>query len=71
MGTTSERRRRKDRRQVDLGPPPGCFERRHSVERRLPQVDIRNMSEDEWLSYFGDGTPSQFMHSAAGPPRTH
>lgn len=71
MGASSERRSREDRRQVDLGPPPGCFERRHRVERRLPRVDVFTMSEAEWLSYFGDGTPSVFMRGAAEPPGTH
>ena len=38
-----------DRRMEDCGPPSGWKERRHSVERRLPEVQEAEISEEEFL----------------------
>jgi len=46
MSQAPERRKNKDRRQVDLGPPPGCEERRHQADRRHPE--IVEVGFDEW-----------------------
>jgi len=46
MSHIPERRKNKDRRQVDLGPPAGCEERRQQIERRHPQVT--EVDFDEW-----------------------
>ena len=46
MSHLPERRKNKDRRQVDLGPPAGCEERRQQIERRHPQVT--EVDFDEW-----------------------
>ena len=40
------RRTYEDRRQQDLGPPPGWKDRRHSVERR--QIQVSEVSYQEW-----------------------
>ncbi len=42
------RKRGGDRRDQDVGPPSGWRERRHSVERRRPEV--REISLTEWLA---------------------
>ena len=44
-------RNRKDRRHADEGPPPGWLERRHTVERRLPEVTEGEISLSEWQIY--------------------
>ena len=45
-----DRRSGRDRRQVDLGPPPGVRERRVSVEPRKPEVLERELTNSEWDS---------------------
>lgn len=47
------RAKRVDRRVKDIGPPPGCHERRKRAERRLPAVDEASLSHDEFEQYFG------------------
>ncbi len=56
MGKEHKTRAAKDRRDDDLGPPGGWKDRRRHTERRIPTVEEQNMTEDEWLNYFG--TPS-------------
>jgi hypothetical protein len=46
-----------DRRDDDQGPPSGWKERRRTAERRIPSVEETDMSETEWLSYFGSVEP--------------
>ena len=53
MSATVDRRSRKDRRVLDLGPPKGWLERRKSVERRLPSAQEAEISADEFVRYFG------------------
>ena len=53
MKKTIERRAQGDRREKDIGPPPGWKERRRTTERRLPKMEEREVSESEWQLYFG------------------
>ena len=53
MSASVDRRSRKDRRVLDLGPPKGWMERRKSVERRLPSAQEAEISADEFAQYFG------------------
>jgi hypothetical protein len=41
-----------DRRQADVGPPSGWLERRHTVERRMPDVEEDSISKSEWEIYY-------------------
>ena len=43
-----------DRRIEDLGPPSGWRDRRKRVERRIPVIEEIEVSEAEWLMYFGE-----------------
>lgn len=58
-----------DRRDDDCGPPSGWKERRRKAERRIPAVEETDMTEAEWLSYFGSEksaeTPSTETHEIA------
>lgn len=56
MGKEHKTRAAQDRRDDDLGPPEGWKDRRRHTERRIPSVEEQDMTETEWLSYFG--TPS-------------
>ena len=49
MSNEDCRRKGDDRRNVDAGPPAGWRERRRTVERRLPQVEELELSEEEFL----------------------
>ena len=49
----AERRMLRERRQRDSGPPSGCSDRRRAIERRLPPVEERAISDAEWQTYFG------------------
>lgn len=53
MDATVERRTRKDPRQLDSGPPSGCFDRRRRAERRLPTAEESLISDTDWDRYFG------------------
>lgn len=55
-----------DRRDDDRGPPNGWKDRRRTAERRIPSVEEKDMSEAEWLSYFGSTKPV-----TASPGDTH
>lgn len=48
MKYSKNRRAVDDRRIVDKGPPSGWSERRHTVERRKPEV--RELSFAEWIA---------------------
>lgn len=50
---SNERRVRPERRGRDLGPPRGCFDRRRTVERRLPETAEAELSADDFAKYFG------------------
>ena len=50
---SNERRERQERRKRDAGPPAGCFERRRTVERRLPAAAEAELSADDFAKYFG------------------
>jgi hypothetical protein len=48
MKYTKKKRAGEDRRNEDNGPPAGWSERRHTVERRKPEV--RELSFAEWIA---------------------
>jgi hypothetical protein len=56
MYTTTNRRQNHDRRQKDIGPPKGWKDRRRTTERRIPAIEECQVSESEWLLYFGKGS---------------
>lgn len=58
MHTTSNRRQQIDRRQDDDGPPSGWKDRRRSTERRIPTIEEYEVSESEWLMFFGKNPAS-------------
>jgi hypothetical protein len=41
-----------DRREEDIGPPSGWRDRRRHVERRIPQTEEVEVSDEEWVLYF-------------------
>jgi hypothetical protein len=45
-----------ERRRMDSSLPVGCFNRRHSAERRLPEMEMLRLSDMEWQRYFGDSS---------------
>ena len=53
MSNNIERRERADRRQDEVGPPSGWRDRRRRTERRIPELDEYEVSESEWVAYFG------------------
>lgn len=53
MHTTSNRRQQIDRRQDEIGPPAGWKDRRKTTERRIPAIEECEVSESEWLMFFG------------------
>ena len=50
---SNERRERPERRGRDVGPPSGCFDRRRTVERRLPETAEAELSADDFAKFFG------------------
>ena len=64
MSASVDRRSRKDRRALDLGPPKGWLERRKSVERRLPSAQEAEISADEFAQYFGSARISANTNDA-------
>lgn len=55
-----------DRRQDEVGPPSGWKDRRRRTERRIPALDECEVSESEWLAYFGAaGKPALAMDGVA------
>lgn len=58
MTHSDDRRQRVDRRIEDRGPPPGWLDRRRRTERRLPDVDEHECSDEELSTYF-----SQYVQS--------
>jgi len=52
----NERRKNKDRRVRDYGPPKGWAERRKQSERRLPEVAEAELSADHFAKYFGSSS---------------
>jgi hypothetical protein len=53
MSRKFERRYCVDRRLEELGPPSGWKDRRRRTERRIPEIGVCEVSESEWLHYFG------------------
>ena len=53
MSGIEERRKRQDRRILDLGPPDGWQERRKNVERRLTAIEEAELTPEEFVKYFG------------------
>lgn len=49
---TDNRRKRKNRRMVDLGPPRGMLERRSGEDRRALSIGFMELDDDLWDSYF-------------------
>ena len=52
MSYYHERRSGKDRRQQDIDLI-GKVERRHTVESRKPEITELQLSENDWISFFG------------------
>lgn len=48
--TKEKRQRESERRELENGPPNGWKERRRSVERRLPEVRLAAMSEEQFFA---------------------
>lgn len=53
----NERRKREERRLIDLGPPAGMEERRLNPERRKPEIKEQILSDEEWARYFSHDSP--------------
>ncbi len=53
MNSSEKRQLGHDRRRHDGGPPMGWKERRRCTERRIPVVEEMEVSEAEWMQYFG------------------
>ncbi|PKO33394.1 MAG: hypothetical protein CVU34_12625 [Betaproteobacteria bacterium HGW-Betaproteobacteria-7] len=67
MRNKFERRDCADRRQDEVGPPSGWKDRRRRTERRIPELDECEVSETEWLAYFGGADkPAQPASGVAG-----
>jgi len=47
--TKEKQQRQSERRELENGPPSGWKERRRSVERRLPEVQLEDMSEEQFI----------------------
>ncbi len=56
MQTNEKRQSSADRRHRDYGPPSGWRERRRRTERRLPTLAEEELSESQFLIYFGERT---------------
>ncbi len=54
----TERRKRRDRRMRNAGPPKGLSERRLYEERRVTSVTEVELSEKQWETYFSASMPS-------------
>lgn len=63
-----ERRSMSDRRQQDLGPPPGYVERRITADRRATAIAEIQLSEEEWTAYFSAGPRRHKPLAAKRPP---
>lgn len=48
--TKEKKQRNAERRETENGPPSGWKERRRSVERRLPEVQLADISEEQFFS---------------------
>lgn len=53
MYLLSDRRAQQDRRQRDIGPPPGSAERRGMADRRSGGGNGYALTEAEYQRYFG------------------
>ena len=56
-GFTGERRKRRERRMRNSGPPKGLGERRVCEERRVTSVTEVELSEKQWETYFSASMP--------------
>lgn len=65
MNHHKERRDRDDRRREECGPPQGWKDRRRRTERRMPEIGECEVSEAEWLAYFGSGRPNAAANTLA------
>ena len=65
---TEDRRQRTDRRDpdADQGPPTGWPDRRRHAERRLPEIEESDLSEEEWAAYFSSAAPKADGLDASG-----
>ena len=48
--TKEKQQREAERRELENGPPCGWKERRKSVERRLPEVQLDDISEEQFFA---------------------
>lgn len=55
---SGERRKRRDRRMRNSGPPKGLAERRVFEERRVTSVTELELSEKQWETYFSASMPA-------------
>jgi hypothetical protein len=53
MEELTNHRGRQERRLGDSALAVGCFDRRHNVERRLPEMAVLRLSDIDWQKYFG------------------
>jgi hypothetical protein len=63
-----------DRREEDIGPPAGWRDRRRHVERRIPQTEEVEVSDEEWATYFvkpGQKTTPEEMTPERTTPEEH
>ncbi len=52
-----ERRKRTERRLIDIGPPNGLAERRVNPDRRKPLLEEKELTDEEWARYFANSSP--------------
>lgn len=63
-----ERRRRKERRTHDYGPPKGLRERRCEQERRVTLVQEVELSDHQWSSYFSQSQINRMAQQDVADP---
>jgi hypothetical protein len=54
MSDLNNNRECQERRQGESSLPVGSLNRRHNLERRLPEVEMLRLSDVYWQKYFGD-----------------
>lgn len=70
MPDLEERRKGRERRSANLGPPSGCGERRRCCERRAMSVSEIEISPEEWERYFANKGSAQGDHAAERAARS-
>ena len=70
MANNSNPRATHDRRQLDGEPPRGWKERRRTTERRLLKIEEHEVSESEWLMYFGSAATKEAESTTSSAAET-